>query len=123
MAKPLHQIEVSVLELKVPVNTAADGSFVLSNLPNRKITLRVSAVGYRLVQGPVELTAEQSNKEVSVTLAPDNFPTETAEAKRDLYQLEGAAVPGQLTLNAAGLRESSTVLANDPLRSWFCISR
>ncbi len=116
--EPLRQVEVSVLELKTSVHTAADGSFALSNLPNGKLTVRVSAVGYRLVTVPVELTAGADQKEVSVTLAPDNFRrTETVEVKGDLYQLEGAAVPGQLTLNAAELKEASTVLANDPFRA------
>src|SRR5258708_24718958 len=116
--EPLRQVEVSVLELKTSVHTAADGSFALSNLPNGKLTVRVSAVGYRLVTVPVELTAGADQKEVSVRLAPDNFRrTETVEVKGDLYQLEGAAVPGQLTLNAAELKEASTVLANDPFRA------
>ncbi len=71
--EPLRQIEVSVLELKVSVVTAADGSFTLSNLPNGNFTLRVSAVGYRLGTLPIELTAGADQKEVSVTLAPGNF--------------------------------------------------
>src|SRR5690349_11583323 len=88
--EPLRQVQATVLELRESAVTDDQGNFMLAQLPPGLYTLRVAAVGYRLVTLPFAITNETDSKEVSVTMAPDNFHrTETVEVKADAAQIEG----------------------------------
>lgn len=114
----LRQVQVTVLELKRSANTGDDGTFAISEIPPGSYTLRVTAVGYRLVTTPFTMASAEDTKEFSITLAPDNFRrTEVVDVKGDIFQVENPAIPGQMVLNAAELKEASTVLGNDPFRA------
>lgn len=116
--EPLREVQVTVLELKRSAVTADDGTFAILSVPAGKYTLRVAAVGYRLVTTSFEVTSDNDSKEFSITLAPDNFRrVDEVEVKGDIFQVENPAIPGQMVLNAAELKEASTVLANDPFRA------
>ena len=117
-AEPLRQVEVTVLELKRSVVTGDGGTFSIPSVPPGKYTLRISAVGFRLVTTKFQVVTENDDKEFSVTLAPDNFRrVDQVEVKGDIFQVENPAIPGQMVLNAAELQQASTVLANDPFRA------
>jgi carboxypeptidase-like protein len=117
-AEPLRQVQVMVLELKRSATTGDDGSFSLGDIPPGSYTLRVAAVGYRLVTTPFTIESAEDAKEFSITLAPDNFRrTEVVEVKGDIFQGETPAAPSHITLTATELKEASTVLANDPFRA------
>src|SRR6185437_7172409 len=103
--EPLGQVQVTVLELKRSIVTAHDGTFELKSIPAGKYTLRVSAVGFRLVTASFQITGDNEDKEFSITMAPD------------IFQVENPAIPGQMVLNASELQQTGTVLANDPFRS------
>jgi CarboxypepD_reg-like domain len=116
--EPLRQVQVMVLELKRAVNTGNDGMFAISDIPPGSYTLRVTAVGYRLVTTPFTMASAEDAKEFSITLAPDNFRrTETVDVKGDLFQGESTGAPSHTSLTATELKEASTVLANDPFRA------
>lgn len=117
-AEPLRQVEVTVLELKRSVVTGDDGTFTIISVPPGTYTLRISAVGFRLVTTAFQVVNQNDNKEFSVALAPDNFRrVDQIEVKGDIFQVENPAIPGQMVLNASELKEASTVLANDPFRA------
>src|SRR5437870_1378908 len=81
----LARVQVVVLETGAQAITVSDGTFTLSSLPPGKYTLRLNAVGYRLVTVPFTLAAGEEGKEFDVTLAPDNFRrTEKVEVKGDV---------------------------------------
>ena len=116
--EPLGQVQVTVLELKRSIVTAHDGTFELKSIPAGKYTLRVSAVGFRLVTASFQITGDNEDKEFSITMAPDNFRrVDEIEVKGDIFQVENPAIPGQMVLNASELQQTGTVLANDPFRS------
>lgn len=117
-AEPLRQVEVTVLELKRSVVTGDNGTFTILSVPPGEYTLRISAVGFRLVTTPFQVINQNDNKEFSVALAPDNFRrVDQVEVKGDIFQVENPAIPGQMVLNPSELKEASTVLANDPFRA------
>src|SRR5690349_23955544 len=63
-------------------------------------------------------TLFRSNKEFSISLAPETLRrTEVVDVKGDIFHGDNPAVPSQLTLTPQELKESATVLANDPFRS------
>jgi hypothetical protein len=114
----LARVQVEVLETGAQAITASDGSFVLKNLSAGKYTLRLNAVGYRLVTVPFSLAPDEQVKEFDVTLAPDNFRrTETVDVKGDVFNGPESPATNQINLTSSEVRETSTVLANDPLRS------
>lgn len=116
--EPLREVQVTVLELRRSAVTADDGTFVLNSIPAGKYTLRVSAVGFRLVTTSFQVTGETDNKDFSITMAPDNFRrVDEIEVKGDIFQVENPAIPGQMVLNASELQQTGTVLANDPFRA------
>ena len=116
--EPLRQVLVAVLELKASATTADDGTFRLGNLPPGKYTLRVSAVGYRLVTTHFAMATDTDSKEFSITMAPDNFRrVDHVEVKGDLFEVESPAVPSQFNLTPSELKEASTVFADDPFRA------
>src|ERR1700750_1261328 len=85
--EPLRQVRITVLEQKTSVVTADDGAFVLPPLSPGRYTLQVMAVGYRLVNTSFEIVAENDDKELSITLVPDNLRrTESVDVKGDIFQ-------------------------------------
>ncbi len=117
-AEPLRQVQVTVLELKRSSITADDGTFAIPSIGAGKYTLRVAAVGYRLVTTSFQVVSDTDSKEFSITMAPDNFRrVDEVEVKGDIFQVENPAIPGQMVLNASELQQTGTVLANDPFRS------
>jgi len=116
--EPLARVQVTVLETGAPTVTAGNGTFSIQNLAPGNYTLRLNAVGYRLVTVPFSLTVGEQSKEFEVTLVPDNFRrTETVEVKGDVFNGSESPAINQINLTSSEVRETSTVLANDPLRS------
>jgi hypothetical protein len=116
--EPLSRVQVSVLEAGRNAVTAADGTFVLQNLPPGTYTLRLNAVGYRLSTFSFSLSSAEEVKEFSLTLIPDNFRhTETVQVKGDIFQQEDSPAVNQSNLTSSEIREASTVFADDPFRA------
>ena len=114
----LRRVHISVLELKLSAETGDDGTFKIADIPPGKYTLQAAAVGYRLVNSNFEVTGEGDSKDFSISLAPETLRrTEVVEVKGDIFHGENPAVPSQLTLTPQELKESATVLANDPFRA------
>src|SRR5258708_3118307 len=65
-------VQVTVLETGAQTVTAGNGTFSIQNLAPGNYTLRLNAVGYRLVTVPFSLTVGEQIKEFEVTLAADN---------------------------------------------------
>ncbi len=121
--EPLGRVQVSVLvegqrEAITAAVTANDGSFVIPGLSVGHYTLRLNAVGYRLITVEFSLSADEAAKEFDITLVPDNFRrTETVEVKGDIFQGPDSPAVSELNLTSSELRETSTVVADDPFRA------
>jgi CarboxypepD_reg-like domain/TonB-dependent Receptor Plug Domain len=117
-AEPLGRVQVAVLETGVEAVTANDGSFVIRDVAAGTYTLRLNAVGFRLVTVPFSLTAQEEAKEFDITLVPDNFRlTEKVEVKGDIFQGPESPAVVETNLTSSEIRETSTVLADDPFRA------
>ena len=116
--EPLGRVQVTVLEAQREAVTANDGSFVIKDLAPGHYTLRLNAVGYRLITVDFSLAIGEAVKEFDITLAPDNFRrTEKVEVKGDIFQGADSPAINELNLTSTELRETSTVVADDPFRS------
>src|SRR5882757_7840771 len=116
--EPLARVQVTVLETGAQTITASDGSFAIQNLVPGRYTLRFNAVGYRLVRVPFTVAADEETKQFDIALAPDNFRrTEKVEVKGDVFQGEDSPAVIETNLTASEIRETSTVLADDPFRA------
>src|SRR6266436_4808836 len=119
----LARVQVAVLveaqhEAIITAITTKDGSFVIQGLAPGHYMLRVNAVGYRLITVEFSLAADEAAKEFEITLAPDNFRrTERVEVKGDIFQGPDSPAVTELNLTSSEIRETSTVLADDPFRS------
>lgn len=114
--QPLGRVQVTLT--RSSIITADDGQFTFPVAAPGEYLLRVTAVGYRLITVPVTLAADEPVQELEITLVPDNLRRdERVEVKGDRFQ--GGDSPATLEMNLTGpeLRETSTVLANDPFRS------
>lgn len=69
----LARVGVSILENKFVTITSPSGEFEFSNLPQRSYTLRLNAVGYRLLTIPFTVSTSSDAKEFSISMVPDNL--------------------------------------------------
>jgi hypothetical protein len=119
----LARVQVAVLveaqrEAVGTAITTKDGSFVIQGLAPGHYMLRVNAVGYRLITVEFSLAADEAAKEFDITLVPDNFRrTERVEVKGDIFQGSDSPAINEINLTSSEIRETSTVLADDPFRS------
>ena len=121
--EPLARVQVAVLveaqrEAAATGVTTKDGSFVIQGLAPGHYTLRLNAVGYRLITVEFSLAADEAAKEFDITLVPDNFRrTERVEVKGDIFQGSDSPAIDEINLTSSEIRETSTVLADDPFRA------
>jgi hypothetical protein len=121
--EPLARVQVAVLveaqrEVVAAAITTKDGSFVIQGLAPGHYMLRLNAVGYRLITVKFSLAVDEAAKEFDVTLVPDNFRrTERVEVKGDIFQGPDSPAVTELNLTSSEIRETSTVLADDPFRA------
>jgi CarboxypepD_reg-like domain len=116
--EPLERVQVSVVEAGRNAVTAADGTFVIPNLPPGNYTLRLSAVGYRLSSISFSLSGPDDSKEFSLVMVPDNFRhTETVRVTGDIFQPEDSPAVVESNLTPAEIRETSNVFADDLFRA------
>jgi hypothetical protein len=114
----LGEVNVSVLEKKLATTTAPDGTFLIQNLPPGTYTLRVNAVGFRLITESFTITTPQDVREVNIVMAPDNFRrTDVVDVQADIFQAGDSPAVVEENLSSSEIREASTVLADDPFRA------
>ncbi len=114
----LGRVEVLILETKTSTNTSDRGEFEIRDLAPGSYTLRINAVGYRLLTVPFTLASTLESKEFSITLVPDNFRhTDKVEVHADPFQISDSAATNEVNLTSTEIREASTVFADDPFRA------
>ena len=114
----LGRVEVLVVENKFSAVTSISGEFQIQNLPPGNYTLRLNAVGYRLLTVPFTLLTAGDVKEFSITMVPDNFHhTDKVEVHGDVFQAADSPATTEMNLTAPEIRETSTVFADDPFRA------
>src|SRR5881227_90492 len=98
----LARVEVTILEIKSSAVTSSGGEFDIPNLKPGSYTLRLNAVGYRLVTVPFTLATDADSKEFSVTLVPDNFHhTDKVEVHGDVFQSSDSPATPEMTISAS----------------------
>jgi len=116
--EPLARVQVSVLETNLNDVSSGAGTFRIEGLKEGNYTLRLSAVGYRLVTIPFSITSATEVKKFDVNLAPDNFQrTDTVEVHGDVFQGGDSPTITETNLTSSEIKEASTVLADDPFRA------
>ena len=114
----LGRVEVSVLGTKFTSVTSDAGNFSIMNLASGNYTLRLNAVGFRLLTVRFTLTDASEVKAFDITMAPDNFHrAEKVEVHGDLFQVSDSPAIGEMTLTSSEIRQTSTVFADDPFRA------
>jgi hypothetical protein len=114
----LGRVEVVVIESKSHATTSLSGEFDISGLAPGSYTLRLNAVGFRLLTVPFTLTSADEVKEFSLTLVPDNFHhTDKVEVHGDIFQGSDSPATNEINVQSSEIREASTVFADDPFRA------
>jgi hypothetical protein len=114
----LARVDVAVLENGPSTVTSNTGEFDIANLAPGSYTLRLNAVGYRLLTIPFTLALATDVKEFSITMVPDNFHhTDKVEVHGDVFQAADSPATVETNLTASEIRETSTVFADDPFRA------
>lgn len=114
----LGKVQVSVLEIRSETATSDNGTFEIKNIAPGNYTLRLSAVGYRLLTAPFSLSPAEPTKEFSVTMVPDNFRrTDKVEVTGDVFQGADPVSASEVNMVSSEIRQASTVFADDPFRA------
>jgi len=115
--EPIAQATVSIRDRNIETRTTGTGDFTLPELEAGEVELYVTTVGYALVRRKLELTASTS-LDLEVLLGP-----EIIRRTDEITVTENAFVapePGSVsdhTLTQADMRNLTSVLIDDPLRS------
>jgi carboxypeptidase-like protein len=116
--EPLATIQVALLGTSFTAVTEPDGKFRFSQLPAGAYVLQASGVGYRSFQVSFKLASMDETKEFVINLAPENFRlNERVEVSGNVFEPKDWPAVGDLTLTSSELRQTATVLADDPFRS------
>jgi hypothetical protein len=116
--EPLARVQISILETQRQTITGDDGRFVIVGLAPGDYTLQANAVGYWLINERFSLAAGDETKDFEITLTPDNVTRrDTVEVKGDKFQESDSPATLKMDLTAEEIRQTSTVLADDPFRS------
>ncbi len=114
----LGRVEVSVLETRARAVTSITGEFDIADVAPGSYTLRLNAVGYRLVTVPFKIATPDEAREFSVAMVPDNFHhTDTVVVNGDVFQQADSPATSESNLTSSEIREASTVFADDPFRA------
>jgi len=116
--EPLARVQVLILETQRQAITAPDGAFAIAGIAPGNYTLQANAVGYWLVNEKFSLASGEEVREFEITLSPDNSKrADTVEVKGDIFQGSDSPAIPETNLTAEEIRQTSTVLADDPFRS------
>lgn len=115
--EPLSQVVIQLIDPSRQVLTATSGVFDLGVLPDGEYNLKVSTVGYRLLQTRIKVASAES-RELNLVLSPDAFQrTDRVEVHAEAFDLAHASNPTDFTISGNEIKNLSTVLADDPLRA------
>jgi hypothetical protein len=115
--EPLSHVRVQLLPSAVEVQTDNRGEFACERIVEGNYTLRVSTVGYRMVQQRFQVTASQV-VEFRLALSPDSFQrTDTVTVRTDQFELGGEAHQADFSIKGGEVKNLASVLADDPLRA------
>jgi hypothetical protein len=114
--EPIAQALVSIRDRKIETRTSDNGEFVLSEMAPGEVELYVTTVGYALVRRKLEIVGAPID--VEVLLGPEivRRTDEITVTETPFVPPEPAAVSDH-TLTQADMRNLSSVLIDDPLRS------
>jgi hypothetical protein len=115
--EPLARVSVQVIDPARHVLTGANGTFTLGALEAGDYILKVSTVGYRLLQTHLVVGPGES-QELHLALSPDTVArTDRIEVRADAFELERAGNSTEFVMDGNEIKNLSTVLADDPLRA------
>jgi len=115
--EPLARVTVQLLESGARVQTDSDGRFKMSGIAPDRYKLRVSSVGYRLLETPVDVSATDL-VQLDLAISPEALQhTDTVEVHADPFDLERGHGPTAFTLSGSEAKNLASVLADDPMRS------
>lgn len=99
---PLPGVNVVLLNTARGTVSATDGSFKLENIPNGNYTLRISHVGYQLIELPVQVPGETQNLQIALepSIIELNKGIVITSQRRETYPLETPEVTSVLTRDA-----------------------
>ena len=114
--EPVAKAIVAIRELNIETRTNDNGEFDLPNVPAGEIELQVTTVGYSLVRRKLDVADVPIELEVLFGPAILRRTDEVSVTEKVFLETEPAAVSDH-SLNQAELKNLSSVLVDDPLRS------
>ena len=113
--EPIDKALVSIRERQLQTRTDAAGAFELRDVPAGAAELYVTTVGYGLVKKPIEVNGPV---EVTVMLGQDAIRrSEEVAVTASVFEEEEKGAPAEHTIDNLELRNLSSVIADDSLRS------
>jgi hypothetical protein len=115
--EPLAHVSVKVVGQAREVLTDGAGRFDVGELAAGQYSLKIATVGYRLAQIAIQVKTGET-MDYDVVLSPDTFHrTDRVEVHADAFDTRRSGGPTEFSLRGNEVKNLSSVLADDPMRS------
>ena len=119
--KPIFGVEIYALEIHKGTTSKEDGSYILNNIPNGKIKVTFSYLGYKTITKTIALNSK--NLSINITLEESSFEMDEIIISTPFNKLQSENVMKVERLTAKGLQKTGALTLSEGITNIAGVSQ